>query len=60
MVASSINENDVAIFVKVGCGFCARAKAELKRQADEHARAFTVAEVVGTSPEFRCALRGGC
>ena len=62
VVARSVNENDVAIFVKVGCGFCARAKAELKRQTEERAKqasTFTVAEVVGTSPEFRCALRGG-
>lgn len=53
-IIQKINQMDVVVFSKTGCGFCARAMQMLN--AERSSNSFSLEAVIATSPEIRKAL----
>lgn len=57
LITQLVNDNDVSVFAKDGCGFCTRAKDLLAAEKTRGGLSFSQMDVIGTAPDFRAALK---
>ena len=53
-IGAAVDEHDVAMYTKAGCGYCSRATVLLQQQQD--AAGFSLSSAIGTDDETRAAL----